>query len=56
MFRLAAERFGAAPGELVFMDDHVPNVAAARALGWNAFHFSHAAQAEAELRQRGWAA
>ncbi len=55
IFELAAARFGAAPGTLVFMDDHVPNVQAARAAGWNALHFNNAAQAEAELRERGWA-
>lgn len=54
IFRLAAERFGHAPEELVFLDDHRPNVETARALGWNALHFAHAAQAEAELRAQGW--
>jgi putative hydrolase of the HAD superfamily len=54
IYRLAAERFGAPPEELVFMDDHLPNVHAAQALGWNALHYSSAAQAEAELHQRGW--
>ena len=54
IFELAVTRFGTAPGELVFLDDHEPNVHAARALGWNALHFSDAVQAEAELRQRGW--
>ena len=54
VFRLAAEQFGRAPAELVFLDDHLPNVAAARALGWNALHYAHAAQAESELRAAGW--
>jgi putative hydrolase of the HAD superfamily len=54
IFELAAERFGHAPQELVFLDDHEPNVDMARSLGWNALQFSSAAQAEAELRQRGW--
>ena len=53
IFALAAQRFGAAPQELLFIDDHLPNVQAAQALGWQAFLFSSAAQAEAELRQRG---
>jgi HAD superfamily hydrolase (TIGR01509 family) len=52
IYRLAAERFGAAAQDLVFIDDHPPNVAAARALGWDAFVFTGAAQAEAELRAR----
>jgi len=54
IFHLAAERFGHAPDEMVFLDDHLPNVETARALGWNALHFSDAAQAEADLRARGW--
>ena len=54
IFELAAARFGSAPGELVFLDDHGPNVQAARALGWNALQFSDAAQAEAEMAERGW--
>ena len=53
IFHLAAERFGAAPEDLVFIDDHPPNIAAARALGWDGFVFSSAAQAEAELAARG---
>lgn len=55
IFELAAARFDADPGELVFMDDHLPNVQAARALGWNALLFVNPAQTEAELRDRGWA-
>jgi putative hydrolase of the HAD superfamily len=54
IFELARERFGAQASELVFLDDHVPNVEAARSLGWQALHFSHAAQAEAALRELGW--
>lgn len=55
IFEIAQRRFGRAPGELVFLDDHVPNVDAARALGWQAIHFVDAAQAEAELKARGFA-
>lgn len=56
IFALAAARFGSAPDTLVLLDDHPPNVAAARALGWHAIQFSDAAQAAGELRQRGWTA
>ena len=56
IYAVAVERFCAAPRDLVFMDDTVGNVHAARALGWNALPFITAAQAEAELRARGWAA
>jgi putative hydrolase of the HAD superfamily len=53
IYELAAERFGARPEELLFMDDHEPNVKAARALGWHALHFIDAAQAEAQLAAAG---
>lgn len=54
IFALAAERFGAEPGELVFLDDHRPNVEAAQAAGWRGLHFTDAARAERELRDLGW--
>ena len=54
IFDLSARRFGVAPAELVFLDDHPANVAAARAAGWQALLFSDAAQAEADLRRQGW--
>jgi putative hydrolase of the HAD superfamily len=50
IFALAAARFGAAPSELVFLDDHEPNVLAARAGGWRALHFTGTAAADAALR------
>jgi putative hydrolase of the HAD superfamily len=55
IFEIAAKQFDATPDELVFMDDHLPNVEAALTMGWHAFHFTSAAQADAVLRQRGWA-
>jgi putative hydrolase of the HAD superfamily len=54
IYELAATRFKAQPDELVFLDDHLPNVLAARALGWHALHFSTAATAEAAMRDAGW--
>jgi putative hydrolase of the HAD superfamily len=54
IFELAARRFGAEPEELVFLDDHEPNVEMACRLGWKALQFVNAAQAAAELRQRSW--
>ena len=54
IFDLAARRFEAEPADLVFMDDHEPNVEMARSLGWNAFVFRDAAQARAELAASGW--
>ena len=54
IFELAAQRFGVAPGELVFLDDHPANVAAAQAAGWQALEFVNAAQAERDLKRAGW--
>jgi putative hydrolase of the HAD superfamily len=53
IYEIAAQRFGAQPQELFFMDDHVPNVEAAQALGWHAVPFTSAAQVEQVLRERG---
>lgn len=53
IFELAAQRFGTAPQDLFFLDDHLPNVQAAQALGWHAVQFTSAAQAEQVLRERG---
>lgn len=52
IYALAAARFGATPDELVFLDDHEPNVVAARAAGWHGLHFQGAAAAEAALREQ----
>lgn len=49
IFHFAAERFGIAPGETIFIDDVLHNVEAARALGWQGVHFQGAAQCEAAL-------
>ena len=56
IYTTAQQRFGVAPGELVFLDDHAPNVRAAQSLGWNAIQFKQARQAEAEMRAAGWVA
>ena len=50
----AAQVFGRAPADLLFFDDHLPNVVAARAAGWQAVHFVDAAQAQAEVAALGW--
>lgn len=54
IFALAAQRFGVPAGDLVFLDDHAPNIEAAREAGWRGVVFSDARQAEAELRSLGW--
>jgi putative hydrolase of the HAD superfamily len=50
----AAAAFGRDPSQLLFLDDHLPNIVAARAAGWQAIHFDNAAQAEAEAQALGW--
>ena len=54
IFALAAQRFGVPPAQLLFLDDHGPNVAAAQAAGWQALQFHGAAQAERDIRAAGW--
>ena len=54
IFALAARRFGLTPAQIVFLDDHEPNVVAAREAGWNALRFVDARQAERELRALEW--
>lgn len=53
IFELASARFNRAPGELVFIDDHEPNIAAARELGWRGIHFVGIEQTTAALREHG---
>lgn len=54
IYALAARHFGAPPEQLVFIDDVVDNVHAARQAGWQAVHFVDAADCEARLRAGGW--
>ena len=49
IFHEAARRFGRAPEDLLFIDDVLHNVQAARALGWQAVHYRGAADCEAAL-------
>lgn len=53
IYRLAEARFGHAPATMLFIDDSLPNVVAARELGWHAHHFADATGLAAELRERG---
>jgi 2-haloacid dehalogenase len=53
IFALAARRFGHAPGAMLFVDDHEPNITAARSYGWQVHHFMGAAGLEADLKARG---
>jgi putative hydrolase of the HAD superfamily len=54
IYEHAAAAFGRAPADLLFIDDHLPNIVAAREAGWTAVHFTDAAQAEAEVLASGW--
>jgi putative hydrolase of the HAD superfamily len=56
IFEHAARMFGGDAAGLVFFDDHPPNVEAARALGWQALHFTTAAAARADCERHGWLA
>jgi HAD superfamily hydrolase (TIGR01509 family) len=54
IFELASERFALRGAQTVFIDDHAGNISAAQAHGWQAVHFSNAAQAQQALVQAGW--
>jgi putative hydrolase of the HAD superfamily len=53
IFALAQRSFEAEPAQILFIDDHAPNIDAARAAGWQAILFTSPAQCEAELSARG---
>ncbi|MBA4161019.1 MAG: hydrolase [Novosphingobium sp.] len=53
IYALAAARFGHDPAAMLFIDDSLPNVVAARECGWHAHHFVHAEGLRAELTERG---
>ncbi len=53
IFDLAAQRFGFAPAQMLFIDDNAANIAAARALNWQVHHFHDVATLEQDLLQRG---
>lgn len=53
IYRLAQQRFGHAPGAMLFIDDNPHNIDGARECGWHTHLFSDAPALEADLRQRG---
>jgi 2-haloacid dehalogenase/putative hydrolase of the HAD superfamily len=53
IFHLAAERFGYAPAEMLFIDDSAANIEAARAVGFDAQHFTDPAGLRPALEARG---
>jgi 2-haloacid dehalogenase len=54
MFNILLQRIGHSAGECVFIDDHSPNIAAAKELGFQTIHFKSAEQLEKELVDRGF--
>lgn len=53
IFDHAIRQFGVPAGEVLFIDDHGPNVEAAQALGWQAVQFVGHDELERELSARG---
>lgn len=51
VYRHAEARLGIAPHQIVFVDDTLANVEAARRLGWRAIHFRTTAQAVEEIEE-----
>jgi putative hydrolase of the HAD superfamily len=53
IFQVAVQRFGVPAQHLLFIDDHLPNVLAAKAQGWQAIQFLGAADARLQLQALG---
>lgn len=53
IFHLAAERFGHAPADMLFVDDSEKNIVAARELGFDVHHFTDPAALRPALEARG---
>lgn len=53
IYALAERRFGLPGGAMLFVDDNIANVEAARAAGWQAHHFTDPARLERDLVARG---
>jgi 2-haloacid dehalogenase len=53
IFRYLLDRYGLSAADVFFVDDHRPNVDAARALGMHAHHFRDAAALRADLVAHG---
>ena len=53
IYALAAERFGHAPGAMLFIDDNAANIESARNCGWQVHHFTDSPSLAADLKKRG---
>ncbi|MEY4766085.1 MAG: hypothetical protein RI907_2758 [Pseudomonadota bacterium] len=54
IFHTAQRQFGIDPAQTLFIDDNHHNIAAARALGWQAMWFESAGQCQQAVRDAGW--
>lgn len=54
IYRLALDRFGIDAADAVFIDDSLPNVIGARAVGMTALHFTDAPTVRGQLRALGF--
>jgi putative hydrolase of the HAD superfamily len=54
IFNHLQQSLAARDDDLLFIDDHLGNVDAARACGWQALHFDRADNVERQLVARGW--
>ena len=53
IFDLAAQRFGHAPENMLFIDDNAANISAAAAFGWQVHHFADAKILRTDLVSKG---
>ncbi|AKH42748.1 2-haloacid dehalogenase [Altererythrobacter atlanticus] len=53
IYEIAEQRFGLLPQQIFFADDNAANIAAARARGWHAHHFTNAENLAEDLVRRG---
>ena len=53
IYALAEARFGRRAETMLFVDDSLPNIEAARARGWHGHHFTDAERLRAELEAHG---
>ena len=54
IFDHTRDAMGLDVSQALFIDDHLGNIHAARALGWQALHFNSAEQCAADLAAQGW--